>query len=114
MTNSSTPVRQQCGPSMKPTLNQSAGCNIFNVQLNYDLNQGLDPDSWDGNFHAVLLYRSMEYLASDTKNFKKSLSRMKKYILGKLIENNKVNNIKDFKGMGKVMWEFISAIYKSH
>jgi len=27
----------------------------------------------------------------------------KKYILGKSIESNKANNIKDFKGMGKAM-----------
>jgi len=45
----------------------------------------------------------MEHLASNTKNFKKSLSRMKKYILDKLIENDKANDVKDFKGMDKVI-----------
>jgi len=89
VTNSSTPARQQCGPSVEPTLNQPAGYNIFYVQLNYDPNQALDPDSWDGNFHVVSLHRFMEHLASDAKNFKESLSRMKKYILGKSIKNDK-------------------------
>jgi len=39
----------------------------------------------------------MEYLASDIKNIKESLGRMQKYILGKTIESNKANNIKDLK-----------------
>ena len=44
----------------------------------------------------------MEYLASDIKNIKESLDRMQKYILGKAIQDNKANSIKDFKGVGKV------------
>ena len=56
----------------------------------------------------------MEYLALDVLNIRESLSRMHKYILGKSIENNGANNIKDFKGMGKALWEFISAIYDSY
>ena len=56
----------------------------------------------------------MKHLASDAKNIKESLSRMQKYILGKLIESNKANEVKDFKGIGKAMWEFISTIYESY
>ena len=74
----------------------------------------MDLDSWDGNFHVVSLHRSIEHLASDAKNFKESLSRMKKYILDKSIKNNKANDIKNFKGISKAMWEFISTIYKSY
>ena len=87
---------------------------MFNVHLNYDSNIALDPDSWDSNFHVVFFHGSMEHLASDALNIKKSLSRMCKYILGKSIENSGANDIKDFKVMGKTMWEFISAIYDSH
>jgi len=59
------------------------------------------PESWDGNFQAISLYGSMEHLASDVKNIKDSLIRMCKYILGKTIDGNKANNIKDLKGVGK-------------
>ena len=75
---------------------------MFNIQLNYDINQTLDPESWNGNFQAISLYESMEYLASDIKNIKESLDRMQKYILNKAIKDNKANSIKDFKGVGKV------------
>jgi len=94
--------------------NQNTGSNVFNVHLNYDPNIALDSDSWDGNFHAVSLHGSMEHLASDALNIKESLSRMRKYILGKSIKNSGANDVEDFKGMGKAMWEFISAIYDSH
>ena len=55
----------------------------------------------------------MEYLASDIKNIKDSLIRMCKYILGKTINGNKANSIKDLKGVGKAAWNFISFIYES-
>jgi len=86
-------------------LNQNTSSNMFNVHLNYDPNIALNPDSWDGNFHAVSLHGSMEHLASDTLNIKESLSRMRKYILGKSIENSGANDVEDFKGMGKAMWK---------
>jgi len=99
---------------MRPILNTTAGVNVFNVQLNYDYNQALDSNSWDGNFHAVSLHSSMEHLALDALNIKKLLLRMCKYILGKSIESNKTNKVKNFKGIDKTMWEFVSAIYESH
>jgi len=35
-----------------PTLNNKSpnDNNVFNVQLNYNINQALDSKSWDGNF----------------------------------------------------------------
>ena len=45
----------------------------------------------------------MKHLASNIKNIKKSLFRMKKYILGKDIDSNKTNEIKDLKGLDKVV-----------
>ena len=63
----------------------------------------LDPDSWDGNFHAVSLHSSMEHLISDTINIKELLIRMKKYIAGKSIESEKANEVQDLIGMGKAL-----------
>ena len=37
----------------------------------------------------------MEHLALDIKNIKESLIKMHKYILGKSIEDNKANQVKD-------------------
>ena len=36
--------------------------NVFNIQLNYNIDQALDPKSWDGKFYAVSLHRSIEHL----------------------------------------------------
>ena len=95
-------------------LNQPARSNMVNIQLNYNINQALEPKSWDGEFHAISLHSSIEYLVSNVKNIKNSLSRMHKYILGKTINNDKANNVKDLEDVGKVAWEFISAIYETH
>jgi len=88
--------------------------NMFNIQLNYDINQVRDPNSWNGNFQAISLHGSLEHLASDMKNIKESLIRMRKYILDKTIEGSKANNIKDLKGVGKVAWGFILSLYKAY
>ena len=53
-------------------------------------------------------------MASDVKNIKDSLSRIYKYILVKTINDDKANKVKDLEGIGKVAWEFISAIYEAH
>jgi len=98
-----TSMRQQCALTVGPILNQTAGVNVFNVQLNYDSDQALDPDLWDGNFHVVSLHGSMKHLALDALNIKESLLRMRKYILGKSIESDKANKVEDFKSMGKAM-----------
>jgi len=86
---------------------------MFNIHLNYDPNQALDPKFWDGNFHAVSLHGSMEHLTSDALNVKESLIRMKKYISGKSIDSAKANEVKDLMGMGKALWKFINVVYKS-
>jgi len=70
--------------------------------LNYNINQALDPDSWDSKFRAISLHGFIEHLGSDIKNIKKLLSRIEKYILSKGIDSSKANNIKDFEGLGKV------------
>jgi len=56
----------------------------------------------------------MKHLASNIKNIKESLQRMQRYILGKAINSNKANDIKDLEEIGKVAWGFISALYNSH
>jgi len=55
----------------------------------------------------------MKHVALDIKNIKDFLCRMGKYIRGKAINNNP-NNCKDFEGIGKELWEFLSFIYESH
>ena len=55
----------------------------------------------------------MEYLSPDIKNIKELLSKMEKYILGKGIDSSKTNNIKDFKGLDKAVWRFITVLYIS-
>jgi len=56
----------------------------------------------------------MEHLASDVKNIKDSLYRMGKYIKGKSIIDSNANSVKDLDNIGKVVWEFLSAVYNSH
>ena len=87
---------------------------MFNVQHPYDVNQALDPESWDSNFRTILIHGSMEYLASDISNIKESLGRIQKYILGKTIESNNANNIKDLESISKVAWGLISFLYEAH
>ena len=97
-------TREQYVPIEGLALNISCSSNknMFNMQLPYDINQALDPKSWDSNFHAISLHGSMEYLVSDVKYIKKSLRRMQKYILNKSIKDNKANDIKNLEGVREV------------
>ena len=110
-TNCTTNIRQQHVEHNAPTLNNN---NVFNVQLQYNINQTLDPKSWNSNFWAISCHGFMEHLASNIKNIKESFGRMQKYILSKAIESDKANNIKDLEDVGKVAWEFISSLYEAY
>jgi len=72
------------------------------MQIPYDINKTQDPESWDNNFYAIFLHRSMEHLALDVKHIKESLHRIQKYILNKSIEGDKANDVKDLEGICKV------------
>jgi len=72
------------------------------MQLQYDINQALDLESWDSKFRAIFLHGSIEHLVSNISNIKESLGKIQKYILGKTIEGDKAKNIKNLKDIGKV------------
>ena len=110
---SSSNIRKQHGQNIVQALNNSTMNNngeVFNIQLNYDVNQTLDPESQNSKFRTVFLHRSIKHLTSDIKNIKELLQRIQRYILSKTINGNKANDIKNLKGISKVAWEFILAL----
>ena len=68
--------------------------DIINIQLPYDPQAPTEPELWSGSFHPISLHGSIEHLASDTKNVKASLNILAKYIQGKRVDGNKVNDLK--------------------
>ena len=114
--NSSSSREQQHVFNKNLALNRATNSNkhVFNVQILYDVNQILDAELWDSSFHAILLHRSMEHLASDIRHIKESLQHIQKYILNKLIKDDKANNINDLEDVSKAAQGFIPALYKSH
>ena len=87
---------------------------FINIQLPYNPDTPTDPKIWNGGFHPISLHGSIEYIASNTKNIKDSLKFMAKYISNKQIESSKANDLMDFNGIGDVVWNFISSVYKSN
>ena len=87
--------------------------DIINVQLPYDPQAPTELELWSGSFHPISLHSSIEHLASDAKTVKVTLNFLAKYIQGKQVDGNKVNDIEDFDGMGDSIWNFISAVYAS-
>ena len=101
---------QQCVSNVNTCMTSTHGDDtVINVNLPYNPNVPIEPELWDGSFHPILLHRSMEYLVSDTKNIKNSLSFMAKYIGNKQINSNKLEN---FKGIEEAIWSFISLVYQ--
>ena len=93
---------------------QNNGSAFINIPLPYDPNTPMDPEIWGGNFHPISLHGLIEHIASDAKNIKDSLKFMEKYITNKQINPSKANNLDNFKGIGEMVWNFISSIYKAN
>ena len=87
--------------------------DVINIQLPYDSQAPTEPKLWSGSFHPISLHGSIEHFASDAKNIKVSLNFLAKYIQGKQVNGNKVNDLVNFDGMGDVIWNFISSVYAS-
>ena len=91
---------QQHVSNMNTNMTSMHGDNtVINVPIQYDPNMLMEPELWDKSFHLILLHGSMEYLISDAKNIKNSLSFMAKYIGNKQINPVKSNELEDFKGI---------------
>jgi len=103
MANNTNNMHHQHVSNKDPVSSLLSGNNVFNIQLSYDIDQALDPESWNGNFRAIFLHRFMEHLVSNVKNIKDSLHRMGRYIKGKSIIDSNANDIKDLDGIGKVV-----------
>jgi len=87
---------------------------VVNIQLLYDPSAPTEPKLWDRSFHPISLHGLMEHLVSDLKNIKDSLNFMAKYISSKQVDLSKSNNLEDFHGMGKAVWNFISSVYQAN
>ena len=113
VTNIANNMLQQCVPNKDQAPNLLPSNNMFNINLNNDIDQALDLEEWDSKFYTTSLHGAIKHLASNVKNIKDSLQRMGKYIRVKAIDNNP-NRCKDLKGIDKALWEFLSSIYNSH
>ena len=112
-TNLETNTRPTGGNNEATPMNGIHEDDIINVQLPYDPQAPTEPELWSGSFHPVSLHGSIEHLASDAKNVKASLNILAKYIQGKQVDGNKVNDLEDFDGMGDSIWNFLSSVYTS-
>ena len=111
----------QCDSANHPNSTSSYGSttqnekSIFiNIQLPYNLNVPTDPEIWNGRFHLISLYSSLEHIILDIKSIKDSLKFMAKYISNKQVQLSKANDLDDLDGIGDVVWMFISSIYDSN
>ena len=69
-----------------------------------------EPELWNGNFHPISLHRSIEHIASDSKNIRDSLNFMARYISNKQVDSLKSNDLEDFNSISKAIWNFISLV----
>ena len=93
---------------------QNNESTFINIPLPYDPNVPTDPEIWGGSFHPISLHGSIEHIVSNAKNIKNSLKFMAKYISNKQVNSAKANELDDFKGIGEVVWNFISSVYDAN
>jgi len=95
-----------------PSHAQHKGESI-NIQLPYNLHASTEPELWSGSFHPISLHGSIEHFALDAKNIKVTLNFLAKYIRNKQVIYGEVNDLKNFNGIGDVIWNFLSSVYEA-
>ena len=79
----------------------------------YSTNVPADPNLWDGNFSAISLFGTNEFLQSDVRNMACSLQHMACFLKQRSLEGRDGNNIPQLELFGESAWDFISAIFES-
>jgi len=75
-----------CGEhAVNKTTNSRPLQKVFNIQLPYNINQALEENLWDGNFHSISLHSALEHLPLDSKNIKESLKNISRTKVLKLV-----------------------------
>jgi len=72
------------------------------VLLVYDINQLVEPNTWNGEACSISIFRTMEFLEINLKNIFTSLLPIADYIRNKKIEKDKANDISELKGFSEV------------
>ena len=116
VTDSSNNILNKCVINKYPIMNSSYVWTVhptlgspysdsmtINIQLLYNPNASMESGIWDGSFHSISLYGSIEYIALDTKNIKGLLNFMARYIANKHMDSLKANNLDDFINISKVV-----------
>ena len=98
------------------TNNATNICNsqkFVNVLILYNINQLVEPNTWDGEAYLISIFGTIEFLEIDFKNMSTLLLHMTNFIRNRDVESNKVNDVNQLQGFGQVVWEFILSIYQS-
>jgi len=107
------PMRPMDGNNKATPTGASNKESVINVQLPYNPNAPIEPESWSGLFHPISLHESIKQIALDAKNIKVTLDFMVKYIANKQVNSAHANDLKEFDGMGDAIWKFISSVYEA-
>ena len=111
MADQQNPMRSTTGYNETSLTHANHEESIFNIQLPYDPNAPMEPDLWGGSFHPILLHGSIKHFVSDSKSIKDSLNFISKYIANKQVNSKEFNNLKDFDGMGKMLFGILYHWY---
>jgi len=83
------------------------------IVISYSANVPADPTLWDGNFMAISLFGTNEFLNSDINNISYLLQCMACFLRQCNLEGYNRNNIKQLDPFEQSAWDFILAIFES-
>jgi len=94
-------------------LENSLQHSYYEVLLAYNINQSMEPNTWDSEAHPISIFGFMEFLEINAKNIYISLLHMATYIRSRKVKSGSINDVPRLKGFGEAVWNFISSIYES-
>ena len=86
----------------------------YEVSLSYNINQFIEPNTWDSKAHPISIFSTMEFIEIDAKNIYTSLLCMADFIRFRKVDTDIINNIKELKGFSDAAFNFVLFIYKAN
>ena len=105
-TPNNTPIPQGEGAAIN-NMNTCTPRYLETTTIPYEDNQPVELNSWDGEAYPLSIFRTIEFLDTDSKNILTSLLRMANFIRNRKLKNNTENDIPALEGFGQAAWSFI-------
>ena len=86
----------------------------YEVLLPYNINMPTESNVWNSKAYSISIFGIIDFIEIDAKNIYTLLLYMADFIRARKVKTSSINNVKELKGFGDTVFNFVLSIYKAN